>query len=184
MFLISNNLVNKDFGLFSKPDTVIRINIAWIESIKQLRKILSELNYEVFIDFPENRKKPPLSKINLQELIAVIKDFETVKYFAVSNVESENTVFLYKKILPDSICFVPKIETIKGVNNLENIILHAQTKYIMVDTEDLFLDCQINKSKQAESTDVFFLKTLDHIYETAIKLNTNVLKIQGVVFHD
>lgn len=172
MILISNHLLylSKDF-LFPQ-ETVIRINLAWVKDTEELRKFLA-VDYDIMIDYPEGRTKPPKPAITYFQALDIVNKFDNVKYIAVSNIESGNTAGLYKK----SMCgksFVPKIETIKGANNIIPIIEQCKPEYVMIDTEDLFLDTKGNVTE-------YELK-YNYICSHCSFRNVKVLKIQGVVF--
>jgi len=47
----------------------------------------------------------------------------------------------------DQIGLVPKIETEKGIQNLEQIVQKIQNRYIMFDKEDLYLDVDRDSEK-------------------------------------
>jgi hypothetical protein len=171
MLLISNHLLQ--YPIVIPAGALIRINIAWIGGVFQLGNILETIKYNVFLDFPEGRQKPPKSNISFQEMMGMVEKHKNVKYVAVSNIESKDVAWLYKQSMPKGVGFVPKIETRKGVDNIQEIISEAKSEYIMLDTEDLFTDVK-------DAT--VYLDLVNYIEDVCIKKNVVILKIQGVVF--
>ena len=58
MLIISQNAINYELGI--PKDTVLRINLAWCNSIDDLESILKKnSNYGIFVDLPIGRVKPP-----------------------------------------------------------------------------------------------------------------------------
>ena len=172
MILVSNNLQGMSELRFC-GNVVIRINIAWANTVDDLKAALIGTEWDVFIDYPEGRTKPPAPRLLYSQVIEVIEDFPQVKYFAVSNIESPNVAGLYARSL-EHIKFVPKIETYRGAWNIAGILKEAHPEYIMLDTEDLFLSCGGDARKYTEA--------FDHVKFTCEKNGVSVLKIQGVVF--
>lgn len=171
MILISNHLLYLNHFEFH-PDTVVRINIAWVKDTEELRKFI-DIPYDVMIDFPEGRTKPPLLKLKYSTVLDIVKTFDNVKYIAISNMESGNTAELYKRSM-GNISFVPKIETVRGADNIIQILEDSSPEYVMIDTEDLFLDVGGNVTE-------YQLKYNFITSQCGFK-GVKVLKIQGVVF--
>ena len=67
----------------------------------------------------------------------------------------------YVEILPDGLTIIPKIESIKAVNNLESIFssLNDGEKIFMLDHDDLFSN--IIKNNESESNFKDYIKTLN-----------------------
>ena len=85
--IISQNIIN--YGIEVPDNTILRINLAWCNSIKQLKDILDEhKNNPIFLDLPIKRIKPPNNKYTLDDLVPVISSYSQIKYFAISNVDS------------------------------------------------------------------------------------------------
>ena len=172
MILISNHLLYMENHVEFHPDSVIRINVAWVENTEQLRKFL-DIPYDVMIDYPEGRTKPPKPTMTYIQTLNIVKTFLNVKYVAVSNIESGNVAALYKNSIWD-ISFVPKIETARGADNIVDIIEQSQSEYVMIDTEDLFLDVKGNVTE-------YELK-YNYITSQCGFKGVKILKIQGVIF--
>ena len=84
MILLSNHLLT--LPEFRNVDNVIvRINMAWVKDIKELHKFL-DIDYDVFLDYPKGRTKPPVPTLSLTDAIETIKKCPNVKYFALSNI--------------------------------------------------------------------------------------------------
>jgi len=180
MLLVSNHLLylNNKFKTSTliniSHEAVIRINVAWVKDAEELRKYLN-IKYDVFVDYPEGRNKPPIPQLSFAHTIDIIKSFKNVKYLAVSNIESGNIAGLYKRSMFNGIKFVPKIETVKGVYNLEEILQESQASHIMLDSEDLFTDCKNTQE---------YIHLNDEVELICKELKVKVLKLQGVIFSD
>ena len=100
--IISQNIIN--YGIEIPDNTILRINLAWCSSVKQLRNILEgHKNNSIFIDLPIKRIKPPNNKYTLNDLISVISSYSQIKYFAISNVESASDLEDYIQNIPPNI---------------------------------------------------------------------------------
>jgi len=172
--IVSNHLLTKTQIEFPQNDVVIRINVAWIRSKKKLTELLRSISHDVFLDYPLGRTKPPRPTIALNHVISLIPQFETIKYFAVSNVEDPKAVAAIKSKLPIGIQLVPKIETRKGVTSLPKIIDSINAKYIMLDKEDLYVNVHHNQS--------LFDTLVKQARAACKKKGVKVLELQGVVF--
>lgn len=155
---------------------VLRLNVAWVRSREELFHTLDGISHDVFLDFPEGRKKPPRPILNLNDLIEAMNLYKCVRYFGATNVQSARTVDHLLKVLPSRVQLVPKIESQAGVDRLEKIsaALPYATKYIMLDKEDLYTDL---KSKNP-----LFIEYLAIVREKAWKLSLHVLELAGVIF--
>ena len=180
MLLVSQNAGNYDIKL--PDDAVFRINLAWCNSIDELEEKLSrnkESNF--FIDLPVGRIKPPNNKYTLDDMIPIIKTHPNVKFFAVSNVDSKNDLIEFLEKLPDSVNIVPKIESPKAVQNIDDICnaLKTENKMVMLDHDDLFSSIIRNKESKDSFQD-YIKKLVDYCQENNIAL----LRTVGVVFSD
>ena len=58
MLIVSQNLSNYDMNI--PEDAIFRINLAWVNNIEELMKILKKhSSRQIFLDLPINRTKPP-----------------------------------------------------------------------------------------------------------------------------
>jgi len=173
MILVSNYLLLlKDFKL--PKDAVVRVNLAHVDSVRGLNEIL-EVGNDVFLDFPKDRRKPPTGVIPLSVAIETMGIHSNVKYFAVSNTEDPNQIKTIRECVPYRVSVVPKIETIKGVLHLQGIIDAVNPAYIMLDSEDLFLDVG----------DVNIFKDMcSRVEETCKSNDVGLLRLSGVIFCD
>ena len=153
---------------------VARVNVAWLDSLAELRGVLNKVKHDIYLDYPKGRTKPPKPKISLEDTIASAHQFPHVKYFAVSNVEEPESINEIKKMLPNHIEIVPKIETERGILNLENIVLATGVGAIMFDKEDLYSDVNHDAEK--------FDKLMKLTWAKGEKLGIKVLETHGVVF--
>ena len=112
----------------------------------------------------------------MSDAIDVIKEYPNVKYFALSNIEDVSEVSLVCEILPEHISFVPKIETLKGVLNLEKIFQTKLINHIMLDTEDLYTD--------VENDVQLYTYLIDRVKNSCYKYNIQLLELYGVVFKE
>lgn len=175
MIVISNHV--NAIGMEYPKDSVIRINVAWIESKQALEKILKDLHGRaIWLDYPTGRTKPPRPKFSLDETIEFTKKYP-MHYFAFSNAEETSLVQSIRSKVPQHITLVPKIETTKGIANLANIVSAARTKTIMLDKEDLYTDVKGNQQE--------FERLVNLCREDCKKLGVTCLELKGVVFgHD
>ena len=178
--VISQNI--KNYGIEVPSDTILRINLAWCNSIKQLKDILGKhKNNSIFLDLPIKRIKPPNNKYTLNDLVPVISSCNQIKYFAISNVESSGDLEEYVQKIPANIILVPKIESPMAIQNVSEIVnaIPSKEKILMLDHDDLFSTIIMNK----ESYDVFqnyIKKLVDFCEENKIIL----LRTIGVMFSD
>ena len=138
-----------------------------------LRKALN-IRHNVFIDYPEGRTKPPVPVISLDDVLDNLTS--NVIFFATSNIESGNIASLFKKVMPNGVKFVPKIESARGIENIVDICDKCSPQYIMLDTEDLFTDLNGNIEKFE-----YYIKKIE---DFCSKNNVKIFKINGVVFSD
>lgn len=175
MLVISNHV--KTLGLPLPKDVIIRINIAWLQSLEQLENIILENSeHAVWVDYPTGRTKPPVPLLTLGEAISCLHKFKNVKYFAFSNAEDINIIQLIRQAVPNRIKLIPKIETSKGVSNLEKILLASETDMVMLDVEDLYSNCLNIPSELKKEIDIFNQKVKN--------FNIKVFKLGGVIFSD
>ena len=178
--IISQNIIN--YGIEIPNDTILRINLAWCSSVKQLRSILEEhKNNSIFIDLPIKRIKPPNNKYTLNDLISVISSYNQIKYFAISNVESANDLEDYIQKIPPNIILVPKIESPIAIQNVSEIVnaIPTDEKILMLDHDDLFSKI-IKNNESIDSFQNYIQKLSDYCNSNKIIL----LRTIGVMFSD
>ena len=179
MLIISQNLLNYDVKL--KPNTIFRVNLAWT-TLKELKKILRRHSKKtIFFDLPINRIKPPNNSYSINDLITILRNYTNIKYLAISNVEKKEDVFKYKKIIPNHVMIVPKIESVNGIMNIKEITdeLEENNKIVMLDHDDLF--SSIIKSKKPVS---IFTNYISKLVIFCKKNKITLLRTVGVVFSD
>lgn len=179
MIIASQNLSNFDFPL--PPDSVFRINLAWVNSINELELLLEKhKEHKIFLDLPIGRTKPPNNKYSFDDLIPIISNNKNIQYFAISNVNSKQDIVPYQEKLPTHVILVPKIESPSGVNNIDEIVnILSNPKVVMLDHDDLFS----NTLKQNETPSDFrnyFTKLVDYCNSN----NITLLRTIGVVFSE
>ncbi len=180
MFLISQNI--ESYNVTLPKDSVFRINLAWCNSLEELKeKLLKNKNTDFFIDLPVGRIKPPNNKYSLDDLIPIIKDNQQIKYFAVSNVETKNDLQQFLDKLPEYLNIVPKIESPTGVENIKEICdqLRTERKMVMLDHDDLFSSI-IKNNGEKDSFQDYIKKLVDFCNQNDISL----LRTVGVMFSD
>ena len=178
--IISQNIIN--YGIEIPDDTILRINLAWCSSIKQLRNILEEhKNNSIFIDLPIKRIKPPNNKYTLNDLISVISSYSQIKYFAISNVESASDLEDYIQNIPPNIILVPKIESPIAIQNISEIVnaIPTDKKVLMLDHDDLFSRI-IKNNESIDNFQSYIQKLSDYCSSNKITL----LRTIGVIFSD
>jgi hypothetical protein len=173
MILLSNHLLTlPEFR--NVEDVIIRINMAYVKDIFQLEKFV-DIDYDVFLDYPQGRTKPPVPILDINDALDIMKRYENIKYFASSNIENVSEVNTICDIIPDSVSFVPKIETLKGVLNLEKIFEGGRVKHIMLDTEDLYTDIVNDVS--------LYTYLIDRVKKVCDKYDIKLLELYGVIFN-
>tara|TARA_B100001167_G_C16736111_1_gene288563 strand:+ start:231 stop:770 length:540 start_codon:yes stop_codon:yes gene_type:complete len=179
MLLISQNLAKYD--MVFPEETIFRINLAWVNNIQELIDILKKHeNHPLFLDLPVGRLKPPDNKYTLEDLITILRSYEQIKYFAVSNVTSSNDISKYVELLPKNIIIVPKIENPSSIDNMEEITeaLQGTEKIVMLDHDDLYSSLvKMNNSTKFQS----YVKKL---VDFCKKNNITLLRARGIIFSD
>jgi hypothetical protein len=185
MILVSRHLTDYiDFP----PYFIIRINLAWEHDLQELLNHISTLSNPIFLDIPIGRKKPPNNQWNIDNIITACKEEPLIQYLAISNVECQKD---YNEIqqkltndhLTNRVCIVPKIESIKAVENIDNIIIALDTepqRTIMIDHDDLFTDLMKNNVEPSKLYNEYILP----VVRKCKKYDTRVLRTAGVVFCD
>lgn len=174
MLLVSNNLRHYT----PIPDhAVIRVNLAWYPTLDILKDNIRP-HHSVMLDYPIGRKKPPTNQYSIKEIHDLIKDHQQIKYLAISNTNSSEDL---KDFLSLPVQIVPKIESIQGVEEIDNILesLPYKEKVVMLDHEDLHHDL-INNGVQANKLYTVYVEQLKASCE---KSNAQLLKTTGIVFN-
>lgn len=174
LVIVSNHLLKRTKIILPRDHVVIRINVAWIPTKKELTELLGDIKHDIFLDYPLGRSKPPRPKLSLDEVIGLIPSFSHINYFAVSNVEDPIAVARIKSRLPEGVELVPKIETRKGIESLPEIIDSIKAKYIMLDKEDLYVNVHHDQLQ--------FDALVKKARIACKKKKVGVLELQGVVF--
>jgi len=180
VLIISQNAMNYELN-FPK-DAILRINLAWCNSLDELESNLKRhSNYQIFVDLPIGRIKPPNNKYTLKQIIPILENYKNIHYFAVSNVEEDIDLNEFLDVMPKNITIIPKIESTKGVKNIDKIVakLDYKKKFVMLDHDDLFSN--IKKNNEDESMFQVYIKELiDKCKDSKVGL----LRTVGVVFSD
>ena len=180
MLIISQNYVNYDVPL--PKDVTLRINLAWCNSIEQLKEILEKnKKFKIFVDLPVGRIKPPNNKYTLDELTPILQNYKNIKFLAISNVEKKSDLEKYIKVVPRHVNLVPKIESPEGIQNIKEITdaLSNSKKIVMLDHDDLF--SSIKRKNQPESK---FIDYVSNLIEFCKENNVSLLRTVGVIFSD
>ncbi len=177
MLIFSQNLENYGFPI--PQNAVFRINLAWINTLKELKVILEkQRSHKIFLDLPANRAKPPNNKYDIDDLIPIMKSNPNIKYFAVSNIHSAEDLKIYLNAIPKHVIIVPKIESVNGVTNVKQITdALGINKILMLDHDDLY--SSIIHSKQPTSK---FLECFNNLVDYCDNHNIILLRTIGVVF--
>lgn len=170
VILLSNHLLNLE-QFTELKDVVIRVNMAHVRDYEELTKFVN-VDYDIFLDYPCTRTKPPVPTVNVRDALRAIREYPSIKYFAVSNIETPEEVDIWVGILPEGVDFVPKIETRRGVENLQSICQGIQ--YAMLDSEDLYTDVGGDAA--------LYLKLKDRAKRDCESNNVTLLELYGVVF--
>lgn len=177
MLLVSQNLLN--YGMNFPPNTILRINLAWVKDLDALVKILGKFDKDIFLDLPTGRTKPPNYRYSMEDLKDIINSYDNVKYFAISNVETTSQVFNSYSFLSKNITLVPKIESIEGIKNIQAITesLREKEKILMLDHDDLFSNIIINE-KDVD----YYIDIIDELVTFCKNENITLLRTRGVIF--
>ena len=179
MRIFSQNIIN--YGIPVPENSILRINLAWINSIEELELILQKNNNsDIFLDLPVGRTKPPNNKYSFDDIVIILKKNENIKYFAISNVNSADNIRELIEKIPKHVALVPKIESPDGVKNIEEITeLLGDKKIIMLDHDDLYS----NLIKGNEKPEKFkeYIATLSDFCK---KNKVIMLRTIGVIFSD
>ena len=177
MKLVSSNLVNY---IPHEKDYVYRINMAWRNSVAEIEKDLvniHHLNAQIFLDHPKGRKKPPNNDFCVGDILDLCKFSFSIRYVAISNVESSADVKPYL-VLPPIVQLVYKIETIIGIKNIANI--KPRPKMVMLDHDDL---CTCLVHNQIDPAGLY-TDYIDPFLAECKELDIKVLRTRGVFFSD
>ena len=179
MLIVSQNMTNYDVDL--PEDVIYRINLAWINDLETLKEILSKhKQHQIFLDLPINRTKPPNNKYSMDEIKPILEDYKNIKYFAISNVDSEKHLVEFLKYLPERIIAVPKIENPTGVKNIEEISnLLGKEKVIMLDHDDLY-SSMIKSNDDPKNFSIY----VQNLINFCNLNNITLLRTVGVMFAD
>ena len=173
-FNIKNRLGDENSIFRNNKNIVIRINMAHVKDIKELYRFV-RVDYDIFLDYPKGRTKPPVPTLNINDALEVMSQHKNIKYFALSNVEDVSEVDIICDIIPDTVSFVPKIETLQGVLNLEKIFNGGRVKHIMLDSEDLFTDIKNDVS--------LYTYLIERVRKVCDEHNVKLLELYGVIFN-
>ncbi len=173
MIIVSNHLFSVTNVEFPE-NIVVRVNLAWMKSAEEARRVLKKVKHDVYLDYPQGRSKPPKPKLSLKQALDIANEFKQIRFFAVSNVEEADEVKKLRARIPTHIEFVPKIETERGVQNIPAIVKAGRVKFAMLDKEDLYTDVAQNQRKY---------ESLTALARTKAKgAGVELLELQGVVF--
>lgn len=177
MQLISRHLIDEGFPI--PKDTVVRVNTGWEPSLEILCKQIEETKHDIFIDVSEKRRKPPHYRYSVSQLLFIFNTYEHVKYCAISNVETVDDIMYALWKLPSRVNIVPKIESMAGIDNIQEISnVLREPKIIMLDVEDLYTDILAHSI----SGEYLYTGFVNPLLRKCQELDIEVLKINGVVF--
>jgi citrate lyase beta subunit len=179
MRIFSQNIIN--YGIPVPENSILRINLAWINSIEELELILQKNNNsDIFLDLPVGRTKPPNNKYSFDDIVLILQKNENIKYFAISNVHSADNIRELIKKIPKQVSLVPKIESPEGVKNIEEIVkVLGDKKIIMLYHDDLYSNL-IKKNEKPEK----FKEYISNLSNFCQKNNIIMLRTIGVIFSD
>ncbi len=179
MRVFSQNIIN--YGIPVPENSILRINLAWVNSIEELEIILQKNNNsEIFLDLPVGRTKPPNNKYSFDDIVIILKKNDNIRYFAISNVNSADNIRELIEKIPKHVSLVPKIESPDGVKNIEEITkLLGDKKIIMLDHDDLYSNL-IKKNEKPEK----FKEYISNLSNFCQKNNIILLRTIGVIFSD
>jgi citrate lyase beta subunit len=179
MRIFSQNIINYDIPV--PKNSILRINLAWVNSIKELEVILlKNNNSDIFLDLPVGRTKPPNNKYSFDDIVIILKKNENIRYFAISNVNSPDNIKELINKIPKHVSLVPKIESPEGVKNIQEITKSlGNKKIIMLDHDDLYSNL-IKNNEKPEKFKEYILTLTNFCKEN----NIIMLRTIGVIFSD
>ena len=179
MLIVSQNL--KHYKMRFPASTIFRVNLAWLDNLEQLAKLIKGVKNHILIDMPIGRTKPPHNSYSFKELLPFIAAHKSIKYLAVSNIESPQDLDPFSN-LEGGLILIPKIETRQGVENIAQIIKRLETfnkKIVMLDHDDLFsslIKANIHPNK--------FNEYIHSLVEYCRSNDVILLRMRGVIFSD
>ena len=157
-------------------DAVIRINMAWVHSKEELIRVIENIkDRDIYLDYPQGRSKPPTPTLKIKDAYELMRKYDHIKYFAVSNIETVQNIQKIKAQLPERVEFVPKIETRQGVDNI-NRIIDCNIQTIMLDKEDLYVNVGNDNTE--------FFTLVDVMRKVCKNLKVTLLELEGVIFSE
>jgi len=179
MRIFSQNIIN--YGIPIPKNSILRINLAWVNNIQELQIILNKNNTsDIFMDLPIGRTKPPNNKYSFEDLILILTNNKNIKYFAISNVNSLTDIEKFIKKIPKHVSLVPKIESPEGVQNIKEITqILGDKKIIMLDHDDLYSN--LIKNNEPPET---FKEYISNLVDFCKNNNVVMLRTIGVIFSD
>jgi hypothetical protein len=175
MIVVSNHILDELQGI--QRSLVVRVNVAWVKTEKSLRRILKALSaYDVFLDYPEGRTKPPKPTISLKSAISLLSDNPQVKYFAISNAEDIGRIKKLRELIPNHIVIVPKLESPFGVERMLPIMKAAKTRIAMLDKEDVYTSVCADQDR--------YNRIVANARRQAKKAKKTLIELEGVVFRE
>jgi len=176
--VVSQNLLNHDYGVSLSASVLLRLNLAWHEQLRSAANLLERYKeYKIFLDVPVGRKKPPSFEHTIKDVALLVADFANIEYVAISNIEYSHQILYYQRKIKGA-KIVPKIETYTGIKNIKDIInvLNYEDKVVMLDHQDLYSDL-VGREKERE-----FLELVDYLDKTCRDKEVCLLRTVGIVF--
>lgn len=171
MILVSNHLLRLGIIDAVEEEVVVRVNMAYVKDYEELEMFV-DVPYDIFLDYPRGRTKPPTPSMGTSFATSAIYTYHNIKYFSISNIETESDTKYWRSRIPNRVHFVPKIETRLGVENLPAICKHI--KYAMLDSEDLYTDVGGDAA--------LYLELKAKAKRDCQEAGVHLLELQGVVF--
>lgn len=180
MLFISRHIT--EYNLELPEDTVIRINLAWESTIEKLQKDLNNIKYDVMLDIPNRRSKPPSTQFSIEDIRTIITNNNHIKYIGISNIDCKEDLEQFLELSTTGAILIPKIESIRAIKNIKNIVdtLPEINKILMLDHDDLFVDMGKNR-KPANRLYTHYINPLIKFCDDN---NITLLRTAGVIFSD
>ena len=116
----------------------------------------------------------------MHEIQPILNTYSNIKYFAISNVDSQDILKEFLHFIPKNITIVPKIESPLGIRNIKEITdLLGDEKIVMLDHDDLFTS-MINNNESADEFKNYIQDLVMYCSSNKITL----LRTVGVIFSD
>ena len=162
--------------------------VKFVESVSEVSTITKELLGKKLITHQSGPDGQPINSVLIASAAEIKEELylgavvdrtsKQITFMASAaggmNIEEVAEVNLICEMLPDGVSFVPKIETLKGVLNLNKLFDTGKINHIMLDSEDLYTDVKNDVE--------LFTNLKERVNRICNDYNVKLLQLYGVVF--